>query len=309
MKLLDTWVGVNETWCRARLMEGWGGLIQGAGSGGRAAPLYPTMQRECARSLSAMRRAGGLTAAYFNTNPWYSPQQTLDDALRAIGAELEHLSFLVIDHELSPVPATRAGAQDLDDRTHELIRLTRDVAAPWGIPIIGYSADWFLGFLGTLLGRTGPDNLRNWYALDGYWHARYDNIPDLRMGTPTWAMAEPVVGKQYKGTTILGGKVTDLNVFDGAWIHEITQAPVEPTPPAPPEEPEKETNMILLIGREGDGGGIFTLDGKHLSLPELTSIRWVAEQQGADVLVQKVDAHDPFFTEGAITFPHGIPRP
>ena len=44
MKLLDTWVAVNQQWCKDRLRTGWSGLIQGAGSGGHAKPLYPTMQ-------------------------------------------------------------------------------------------------------------------------------------------------------------------------------------------------------------------------------------------------------------------------
>ena len=225
MKLLDTWVAVDQSWCRNRLATGWHGLIQGAGSGGHAKPLYPVMQAECEKSLRSMRLAGGITGAYFNTNPWYSPQFTLDDALNAIGLELEHLSFLVIDHELSPEPATRAGALDLVKRTHELIRRTR-LAAP-GIPIIGYSADWFLGMLRTLLGQSPK------YALDGYWHARYDGIPDLAVNRPRWAMTSaPLVGKQYQGTTTLGGVVVDLNVFDDQWMAGLTYN----DPPIPPKE-------------------------------------------------------------------------
>ncbi len=246
MKILDTWVGVTRDWCRDRRNEGWDGLIQGAGSGGRAAPLYPTMQRECEGSLWSMRGAGGLTAAYFNTNPWYAPDRTLDDALNAIGGELEHLSFLVIDHELSPEPATESGAHDLDARTHELIQLTRQ-AAP-GIPLIGYSGDWFLGFLGILLGRPAT------YDLDGYWHARYDNVAHLPSNPPRWWMAEPLVGKQYKGTTILGGKVTDLNVFDDAWIRQVRNRQPIPTPPTPQEDDMTQEEMREVLREIGMRG-------------------------------------------------------
>jgi hypothetical protein len=70
----------------------------------------------------------------------------------------------------------------------------------------------------------------------------------------------------------------------------------------------EEAGMIMLFGRQGEGGGIFNQSGKHLSGPELKTIRREAEEVGIEVVVQQISADDPFFREGSICFPHGIPR-
>jgi hypothetical protein len=168
-----------------------------------------------------MRLAGGVTAAYLNANPWYSAANTWADAQRAIGTELEHLNFIVIDFELRPEPANHEGARLLMEHTHELIRLVR---GSFPGKVIGYSADWFLGFFKTL-GWTRQ------FALDGYWYASYDNV--VTIGEPAWRMASPIVGKQYMNDTYFDGVVTDLNVFDDGFINTNLA-------------PEKEDDMLSL---------------------------------------------------------------
>ena len=169
------------------------------------------MQAYCEGSLRGMRLAGGVTAAYLNANPWYSVNTTHADAMRAIGTELENLNFIVIDFELRPEPADHIGAGHLMAHTSELIERVRGSIHP-DTRLIGYSADWFLGFFKTL-GWSGY-----FPQLDGYWYARYDGVPDLYVNSPNHTMDKPVVGKQYMNDTHFDGKVTDLNIFDDAWL-------------------------------------------------------------------------------------------
>lgn len=205
MKLLDTWIRNDRAWCRAVKADGWGGLVQGAFSGGLAKPLYPEMRDHCEEALRNARLEGMVTGAYTNAAPWRSPQFWFDKTVEHIGAELEHLSFLVVDHEL------HEGARPTDEDMREFIRLLKTL----GKPLIGYSADWFLGM-------RAAHGFQTRFALDGYWYAHYDRDPTL--GTPAWPMAPRIVGKQYRGSTTIQGKTVDLNEFDDAWIAEIALA-------------------------------------------------------------------------------------
>ena len=219
MRWLDTWIRNDRNWCRAVKADGWDGLIQGAFSGGLASPLYPEMRDHCQAALRNARQEGMRTAAYTNAAPWRTPRFWFEKTIDNIGSELQHLSFIALDHELSE------GNRPTDADMEEFIRLLRTLKKP----IIGYSADWFVGM-------RAANGFKTKFALDGYWYARYDNNPFI--GVPVWPMAQRIVGKQYTGSTQVHGKTVDKNEFDDVWLAQLT-AP--PAPPAPPEEDEVPT--------------------------------------------------------------------
>lgn len=217
MRILDTWVGVDRAWCDGVKADGWGGLIQGAFSGGMAEPLFPTMQTECENSLRNARAAGLLTAAYTNASPWYSVDQCIQWTLDAIGDELDNLSFLVVDHELQGSDVQYAGyyaGRPTDEWMDEFITKLKAL----GKPLIGYSGDWFNGM------RKAHGYKWQWpELLFGYWHARYDGVPDVKVWPPLHPMHALVIGKQFTGSTIIRGKTVDQNEFDQVWIDSLTQ--------------------------------------------------------------------------------------
>ena len=206
MKWLDTWIRNDRNWCRAVKADGWSGLIQGAFSGGLAAPLYPEMRDHCQEALRNARQEGLLTAAYTNAAPWRSPLFWFEKTIDHIGSELQYLSFIAVDHEL--MEEGRPTDQDM--------RTFIDLLKGLGKPLIGYSADWFLGLRAAHGFRTQwPDRL------DGYWHARYNTTADWQLNRPRWMMDDRLVGKQYSGSTQIHGKTVDLNDFDSARIDQL----------------------------------------------------------------------------------------
>ncbi len=276
MKFLDTWIGNDRAWCKAVKADGWGGLIQGAFSGGLAAPLAPEMAAHCESSLRNARQEGLITAAYTNAAPWRTPQFWLDTTVDNIGGELQHLSFIVVDHEL--MEAGRPTNQDMST----FIGLLKAL----GKPLIGYSGDWFLGMRAANGFNTRWDN-----ALDGYWYARYDNNPLI--GQPTWSMHPRIVGKQYKNSHPVQGKAVDANEFDDVWLGELGHH-------------EEDDMALLFIGRQGEGGGIFSLDGNHINGKRWAAINKAAKAKGIKVEVEKLSADDDFFQDKT-TFPSGPP--
>ena len=71
-------------------------------------------------------------------------------------------------------------------------------------------------------------------------------------------------------------------------------------------QPDEEDNVLLYIGRQGAGGGIFSLDGQHIDGPRWAAINAAAKAEGITVKVHKLAATDNFF-KSITTFPDGQP--
>ena len=67
---------------------------------------------------------------------------------------------------------------------------------------------------------------------------------------------------------------------------------------------EEENMATFFIGRQGGGGGIFTLDGQHLNGARWASIKSGIESKGGTVEIIQKSKDDDFF-KSSTTFPNG----
>jgi hypothetical protein len=167
--------------------------VQCLWTGGYA--YYQTLLQVAEHNLRGARERGIITAGYINASPWYPPELCFEKGRQAAGAEWDHLSRLAVDVELPGIK--------LEDvrRLCELCAQHR--------PTCIYTGRWFwVGYM---------NNAQDAWLLDyPLWAAQYDGQPNLnivRYGPPGWR----VVGKQYGGTTLVGGFEFDFNTFDMDW--------------------------------------------------------------------------------------------
>lgn len=216
----DTYQAVAPAQCEQMLADGaaglmvgvWGGGYAGKGTGG----LYDIMQANAETSLRNMRQAGGRTAIYTNAGPrWtYSwgvigPPQWWEESQRAAGSEMARVSFIELDFEIAD--------GGLYIQSDDMIAFVADLRTV-GVPVIGYSGDWFCGLM-----HAGGQRYDYADILDGYNPAVYDQQPTLP-ASPSWPMHPRTIGKQYNGGSDLFGVNVDLNVIDAALY-----APRQPT--------------------------------------------------------------------------------
>lgn len=150
-------------------------------------------------NLRYARESGFTTFGYVNAGPWFAAEQCIAEAKRNAGAEWEPRLPIAVDVEIDGV--AEDGVQEMCEGLHREID-----------KVCIYSARWFwVGHLG--------DPQWDWLVTLPLWVAQYDGRPDLE-GLTTFGpwQRDAVVGKQYRGTTVIEDVAVDLNVFDGDWF-------------------------------------------------------------------------------------------
>ncbi len=191
---------------------------------------YQRLRQVAEANLRGARERGIIIGGYINASPWYSPEECLERAREAAGSEWEHLSRLAVDVEIEGV------------RLADVRRLCELCARHR--PTCIYTARWF--WEGKL--RNPRDEWLRDYPL---WAAQYDGRADLEIdpfGPDDWRC----VGKQFQGTTTVGGAQFDFNIFDFTWWGDDSMAlnfsekvPIYPLPPEAHPELGKLLNDLF----------------------------------------------------------------
>src|SRR3990172_8029079 len=189
---------VPVSWFRSRIAEGVQVFLQCAWTGGYAG--VSGIRAVARGNLFNAREAGGLIGAYYNANPWFTPETSLGEAQTALGDMFDHIPVLETDLEIQGTTVEQALAH---------YRLAESV----GKRSAFYSARWFGVYVDFY-------DLR--LAGTKYHSAKYDFDPDLDyLDEPygIWGRGD-LIGEQYQGSTQLEGVDVDLDVFDQDFFTE-----------------------------------------------------------------------------------------
>jgi hypothetical protein len=257
IKALDvSFSPISPGWAAARKAEGWEVFIQCVWTGGYANNAH--VSRVAARNLKVAREAGMITAGYLNTNPWFPAETSLREARTNAGAEWSHLEVVFNDVEIAGVTE-----QQIKDHCLAIEGAGKRTAI--------YSARWFWSSIG--------DPKWPWLRAYDIWAADYDGDPFL--GTTAlfgpWSVTD-VIGKQYRGSTDIGGVQVDLNVFAEGFFKEgdeMCQILTEPWVDSRGRRTTRLDYLLLIASVLDDGkmGKLYGGDGHEAdgerTLPEL----------------------------------------
>jgi hypothetical protein len=194
-----------------RLREiGVAGFIQCLQTGGFSAS-QAQVRAVAAANLGDAIAEGLPVGGYTNSQPWREVEIIIGDTIEVAGPYWDACGMVANDIEIDGITEAQC------------LRTTQALEAD-GKRVPHYTAWWFAQKYGGM--RWG------WMAEGnrGGWDADYDGRPELeavRWGPP----GMPVRGKQYAGTTNLGGDLFDLNFFDLDYLTGAT--PKEDEMPKP----------------------------------------------------------------------------
>lgn len=186
-----------------------------------------------AQQLESARAAEMCLAAYVALAPGRSGAQQVDEGNKVVPGHLRgSLNFVAIDAELGGLTVAMIG--DAIGRARELGYR----------PVIYTGRWWWVDHFGD------PSD----FADIPLWAAHYDSDPSVDT-VPLYGGwgRDKLMGKQYKGSTLLHGVNVDLNWFDDAFIRQI-QVPgpgEEEAMPTFTEEQEKRIAEIVSLSAPG----------------------------------------------------------
>ena len=189
-----SFAAVSPTWCRRRYGEGHRVAVQCLWTGAAA----PNTARA---NLTALRDGGLTLAGYLVPTEARTPAATIEAARTAAGPLWRHLTAVAVDAEEDP-------------HTGEPLATYANVAATVAALIAA--------------GLTPCVYSRRSYWLRHYgdadatvptWTAERNTGPAIATIRYPWGR-QPVIGKQYTGTTTVDGAAVDLNTFDLTFLRK-----------------------------------------------------------------------------------------
>lgn len=184
--------------CRRLGEQGFQGLIQCVQTGGFSA------SQVAVRNVAEPNMQNWSTAVndnigiYLNSQPWRPAEVIVNDAISVCGAAWSGITMCANDVEISdpslPYPHI----------TEPQARATQDLILAHGRRAPVYTAWWYARQIGGM----------HWSWINEGWDADYDGRAVLDFPIPWGPPNMTLVGKQYAGTTNLGGDLFDLNYFD-----------------------------------------------------------------------------------------------
>jgi len=179
LKALDvSFSSISQSWFEARKAEGYELFIQDAWTGS----LTPAS----ALPNIANARAAGLLIAVYSVVSYAHPGKFAADVVHAVSPYWSEYNFVAVDvEEIEGLPDPTA------DQIQECIDRIRELGQR---PIL-YSRRNFISQY--------PD-----FGIPT-WMAKYDGVAELEPGD---------IGKQFSGTTLIGGVEVDLSVFDDTFV-------------------------------------------------------------------------------------------
>jgi len=188
-------------WWQARHAEGYRVVVQNLWTGGFAS--NDGIRAVAAPNIRNARAAGLAVAAYVNASPpnWWPLDLQMQNIRENAGSEWPNVTKFCVDVEIPGI--TKARVMELADAL-EAEGKTVDVL---------YTGRWFW------VGHMGNSRDSAWLRFK-LWSADYDGVADLATSTYGPWTAAHVIGKQYAGTTYIGGHAVDLNEFTEDFLAE-----------------------------------------------------------------------------------------